>query len=87
MSRYYNKDELKAKLELEQIYDLLEVWGGEPEYNKDGLVSQTICHNLPGEGSRKLYYYPNTTLFHCFTGCADEPSFDIFQLCIKVMKK
>lgn len=85
MSRYYDKDALKEQLELEQIYDLLEAWGGEPEYVDSGLISQTICHNLPGEGSRKLYYYSNTRLFHCFTGCID-PSFDIFDLCIKVMK-
>lgn len=85
MSRYYNKDELKESLELEQIYDLVEHWGGEPEYTKDGLIAQTICHNVPGEGSRKLYYYTNTGLFRCYTGCLD-PTFDIFDLCIKVMK-
>lgn len=85
MSRYYDKDELKEKLELEQIYDLVEAWGGEPEYTDGGLISQTICHNLPGEGSRKLYYYTNTRLFRCYTGCID-PTFDIFDLCIKVMK-
>ena len=48
MSRYYNKDALKNELELEQIYDLLELWGGEPEYSDIGLISQTICHNKPG---------------------------------------
>lgn len=86
MSRYYDKDELKGKLELEQIYDLIEAWGGEPEYTDGGLISQTICHNLPGEGSRKLYYYENTRLFRCYTGCVD-PTFDVFDLCIKVKKK
>lgn len=85
MSRYYDKDILKASLQIEQIFDLLEEWGGEPEYTNYGLVSQTICHNLPGNGSRKLYYYDNTHLCHCFSGCI-EPSFDIFDLCIKVMK-
>lgn len=85
MSRYYDKDALKEQLQLEQIYDLIELWGGEPEYSDGGLTSQTICHNLPGDGSRKLYYYENTKLFHCYTGCID-PSFDIFDLCIKVMK-
>ena len=83
MSKYYDKDKLKESLELEQIYDLLELWGGEPEYVEGGLISQTICHNLPGEGSRKLYYYENTKLFHCYTGCI-EPSFDIFGLAVKV---
>ncbi len=85
MSRYYNKDLLKEKLELEQIYDLLDLWGGEPEYTDGGLIATTICHNPPGLGSRKLYYYQNTQLCHCYSGCA-EPSFDIFELCIKVMK-
>lgn len=84
MSRYYDKDKLKQELQIEQIYDLLEAWGGEPEYTDNGLIAQTICHNEPGEGSRKLYYYTNTQLFHCFTGCID-PTFDIFELCIKVM--
>lgn len=85
MSRFYDKDKLKGQLELEQIYDLLELWGGEPEYIEGGLVSQTICHNLPGEGSRKLYYYENTRLFHCYTGCV-EPTFDIFELYIRVCR-
>ena len=85
MSKFYDKDKLKETLDVEEIYDLLELWGGEPEYTDGGLISQTICHNLPGEGSRKLYYYENTKLFHCYTGCVD-PSFDIFELAIKVEK-
>lgn len=85
MARYYDKDKLKEALETPQIYDLLELWGGEPEETEGGLISQTICHNLPGEGSRKLYYYENTHLFRCYTGCV-EPTFDIFDLAIKVAK-
>lgn len=85
MSRYYDKNSLKERLEIEQIYDLIELWGGEPEYTNNGLTSQTICHNNPGDGSRKLYYYDNTKLFVCFSGCL-EHSFDIFELCIKIMK-
>jgi hypothetical protein len=84
MSRYYDKDELKQKLEIEQIYDLLENFGAEPEYSENGLIARTICHNLEG-GSRKLYYYNNTKLFKCYSGCP-EPSFDVFELCIKVEK-
>lgn len=82
---FYDKDKLKESLELEQVYDLLELWGGEPEYTDSGLIAQTICHNRPGEGSRKLYYYQNTKLFHCYTGCID-PSFDCFDLAIKIAK-
>lgn len=83
--RYYDKDKLKQSLEPEQIYDLLEAWGGEPTMQDSFIVSDTICHNHPGEGSHKLYYYFDSRLCHCYTGCL-EPSFDIFELCIKVMK-
>lgn len=86
MSKYYNKDILKESLEPEQIFDLLELWGGEPTWNNNCIIADTICHNLPGEGSHKLYYYFSTRLCHCYTGCVD-PSFDIFDLCIKVMKR
>lgn len=81
----YNKKEVREKLSIEQIFELLVDFGGEPQYTNFGIISATICHNPPGEGSRKLYYYKNTDLFHCFTGCA-EPSFDVFQLVVKVAK-
>ena len=79
----FDKAEIKEYLSLENLYDLLVEWGGEPEYTSFGLISSTICHNMPGQGSRKLYYYENSGLFHCYTGC-EEPNFDIFQLCIKI---
>ena len=79
----YNKREVRDKLNIEQIYGLLEEWGGLPEYTDFGILSATICHNPPGEGSRKLYYYSNTDLFQCYTGCG---SFDIFELLVKVAK-
>lgn len=84
MAGFYDKDELKEQLELENIYDLIVELGGEPEYCSFGLISQTICHNLPNEGSRKLYYYENTKLFKCYTDCDD--TFDIFELIVKAMK-
>lgn len=79
----YNKKEVREKLGIEQIHELLVEWGGEPEYSNFGLIAATICHNPPGEGSRKLYYYSNTGLFQCYTGCG---YFDIFQLVVKVAK-
>ena len=81
----YNKREIREKLNIDQIYELLLEWGGDPQYSNFGIISATICHNPPGEGSRKLYYYKNTDLFHCFTGCAN-PSFDIFELLVKVAR-
>ena len=84
MAGYYDKNSLREQLELENVYDLVADLGGEPEYVESGLISQTICHNYPGEGSRKLYYYENSGLFRCYTDCED--SFDIFELVIKTMK-
>ena len=81
----YDKQTIKEQLTLDNVYSLCEEWGGEPEYCPTGLTVKTICHNhLNDNASRKLYYYENTGLFRCDTGC-DEPVFDIFQLCIKVM--
>lgn len=80
----YNKDEIKESLELENIFDLLYEWGGEPEYTSFGILSATICHNKPGEGSRKLYFYTNSGLFQCYTGC--DGYFDIFEMVRKVAK-
>ena len=81
----FDKSEIKNLLNIEDIFNLLYEWGGDPEYTSFGILSATICHNAPGEGSKKLYYYSNSTLFHCYTGCSD-PSFDIFELVIKVFE-
>lgn len=82
----YNKQEIKEQLSIEDYMELLTEWGGEPEYTNFGIISATICHNHSSDGgSRKLYWYSNSGLFHCYTGC-EEPSFDIFQMVIKVAK-
>lgn len=78
----FNKSEVKEFLSIENIFDLLSEWGGNPEYTDFGILSHTICHNRPGEGSKKLYYYSNTALFRCYTSC--DSTFDIFELAIKV---
>ena len=80
----FDKDLIKQELTIDQIFNLLTEWGGEPEYSPQGLVATTICHNMPGEGSRKLYYYTNSNLFKCYTGC--DSTFDIFELCMKVYR-
>ena len=82
----YNKSEIRENLTIDNIFDLLEEFGGEPEHVSTGLVSRTICHNtINDDASRKLYYYENTGLFRCYTGGCEEPIFDIFELVIKVM--
>ena len=80
----FDKLKIREALTLENIFDLLQEFGGDPGRESFGLTSTTICHNPPGEGSRKLYYYENTGLFKCFTGC--DEYFDPFQLVIKVAR-
>ena len=80
----FDKNEIKEALNLENIFEVLQEFGGEPEYSSFGILSSTICHNLPGEGSRKLYFYSNSMLFRCYTDCGEY--FDIFQLVMKIAK-
>ena len=80
----FNKNEIKDSLSIENIFELLVDFGGEPEYSNFGILSSTICHNPPGEGSRKLYFYSNSNLFRCYTDC--DRYFDVFELVIKVAK-
>ena len=80
----FDKEEIKNTLTADNIFDLLVEFGGEPAMTDFGIISRTICHNpLEAEASRKLYWYSNSGLFRCYTGC-DEPVFDIFELVIKV---
>ena len=82
----FDKKEVREALTLDNVFELLEEFNAEPEYTAFGIISKTICHNPPeADASRKLYYYSNTGLFHCYTGCAD-PSFDLFELTTKVMR-
>lgn len=76
----YNKDELKNSLSIDQVSEYVAELGGEPREQNGILVCRTICHC--GQ-SHKLYYYPNTTLFRCYTDCGE--TFDIFELTRKVM--
>lgn len=82
MQKFFDKDELKSSLSLEDIFTLLSHFGGEPEIrNDDYIIAKTICHNGIGGGSNKLYYYSNTNLFKCFTNC---DTFDVFELIVKI---
>lgn len=87
MSIKFDKDEIKNSLTIEQVEQFLAEHGGEPVKRIGTLVSRTICHNpADGSGSYKLYYYENTHLFKCYTGCAETGGFDIFDLVRKIMK-
>ena len=75
----YDIEEIKNELTIEQIESLISDLGGEPIESNNILKCKTICHC--GE-SHKLYYYPNTSLFKCYTDCGD--TFDIFDLVKRV---
>ena len=80
----FSKTVVRDALTTQDIYELLIEFGGDPEWTSFGIISYTICHNHPNEEcSRKLYYYENTGLFNCYTGCG---SFDIFELVQKIQK-
>ena len=76
-----NKDDLKFSLTLEQVLDYVNELGGEGKIINDNIaIFRTICH---GGDSHKLYYYLNTHLFKCYTGCENN-TFDIYELTMKV---
>lgn len=77
-------EEIKNNLTIDQVYEFVAAAGGEPQIRDNIIISRTICHNPPGHGSFKLYYYDNTKLFKCFTECND--TFDIFELTLKIKK-
>ena len=79
---HYDKDKIKEQITTSMIQDLVADLGGEPKPTDFGFIARTICHNHYGEGSHKLYYYENTKLFRCYTGC--DSTFDIFELICKV---
>lgn len=80
----YNLHEIKEKLTEEQTLELLEELGAEPiKQNENVITCKTVCHC---GNSHKLYFYFNSKLCHCYTGCP-EPTFDIFELTRKVMSR
>lgn len=77
----------KPVLSVDDVIKIVESLGSEPPYySSDGraLIFQTICHNLPHHGSRKLYYYIESNTFHCYTECGD--SFDIYELIMRSLQ-
>jgi len=77
-----DKNAIKDGMSPEDVLNFLSSLGVQGNWLDEGkLVFETACHNHIGEGSHKLYYYDNTKLFYCYTGCG---RFDIFQLLSKM---
>lgn len=79
----FDKDKFKQELTAHDIEKVLEYYQADYYIGKDdNIISETVCHNKHG-GSHKLYYYPESHSFHCYTGCG---SFDIYEFIIRVNK-
>lgn len=76
-----NAKELKEKLTVEHILELMVDFDTEPRFGRSDneLIFRTVCH---GGDSHKLYFYKNTMNFHCYTHCG---SMDILQLVQNIM--
>ena len=73
---------LKESLTVTDVEKIFNHYKSHYKYGTDGeLIGQTICHN-ESDGSLKLYYYPESHSFHCYTECAC--SFDIYELVQKI---
>ena len=77
-----DKNALKDGMTPRQVLEFLTGLGVQGSWvDESKLVFETACHNHLGEGKHKLYYYDNTKLFYCYTGCG---RFDIFELLNKM---
>lgn len=76
--------ELKAKITVDDVIKICCDLQGDPEHFFDNeghpIFSTALCH---GGDSWKLYYYPETGLFHCYT-CSS--SYDIIELVCRAKK-
>ena len=77
--------DLMNSLTNEEIIDIMTKLGADRfEEKGNAIIFPTICHNHDSaDASMKLYYYPKTHTFHCYTECGDS-SFDIYDLVVKV---
>lgn len=82
----FDRKQIKNSLTDEQVSEILQELGSSPPIRAhNSFMFETVCHNEAGCGSRKLYYYSDSKMFHCYTGCGE--SFDIFGLIIRAFKQ
>lgn len=63
----YNKTEIREQLTLENIFDLLQDWGGDPEYTAFGILCSTYVitsqvKEVESYITMKIVVYSNVTL-------------------------
>src|SRR5699024_10068060 len=76
-----DKDKIKESLTEDEVIKILTELGSSYPFkdNQGNLIFSTICH---GGSSHKLYYFPSSYNFYCFTECNENR--DIYQLVIDV---
>lgn len=79
-----DKDAIKQSLSENDIEKILYDLGSLPSKKgyKSNLVFTTVCH---GGSKHKLYYYPETKTFHCYTDCGE--TMDIYELVVRTKKQ
>lgn len=67
-------------LSKDRVIELMQDLGADRYKETDkAIIFPTICHNHESEdASMKLYYYPKTHTFHCYTDCGC--TFNIFEM-------
>ena len=71
-----DSEEIKGRLTTDQIKELIEYYNGDVVKETTELIIFTsICHN---SNSPKLYYYPSTKTFYCWSQCGG--NVDIFSI-------
>lgn len=69
--------EIVELLTIENIEDILTELGAEPQRVGNKIISRTVCHNHEHEGKKKLEFYGDNKLFHCYTSCGTLSIFDL----------
>lgn len=76
-----DRDSLSEKITTEDIINLLEDrYGSRPhktEKSSGALIFSCVCHN--DISKMKLYYYPDTKIFNCYSSCGTMNIFDLIM--------
>lgn len=78
------KEQLLELITTEDVIDLMTRFGSNPPLmdHQNNYIFNTVCHNGAGQGSHKLWYYPNSKSFYCFSECG---AMSVIDLVMKML--
>lgn len=78
------KQRVLAAYSEEEVHQLLHELGSASPLSdgKGNWIYQTVCHNPMGGGKHKLYYYPESRSFYCYSECG---AISLFQLVMNTL--